>query len=150
MKCSNCNNNVRKEWNYCPNCGARLGVFNVVNSILKKFVKGSKSNINIKVVKKPVKKKRKSKKRFLTKVGEGLEIVEPEVEVEEAGQGYKKVIMELPGVNNPEQINIRRADESLEVNALTNNKRYFKILNFKGVKVLKKRLKEEELTLLVK
>ncbi len=56
---------------------------------------------------------------------------EPETKIDKAGN--KQVInIKLPGVKNPEDIEIRRLEQSLEIKAFAGDKAYFKLIPIKS------------------
>jgi hypothetical protein len=138
VKCGNCRYEIRKDWNYCPKCGNRLGVIGRLNNFIKRVVQahpGAKVKVRMVRRKKPGKR---------IKYDPSLKVVEPRIK-----KLRNKIVVELPGVKKAEQVHLRRAGNSIELNALTKKKRYFKILNLQGSKIIDKMFADGKLILVL-
>ncbi|VVB74856.1 Uncharacterised protein [Candidatus Tiddalikarchaeum anstoanum] len=153
MNCKRCNEELRDDWNYCPKCGERTRPMNPMPMPLMANVtpfRGGAIKINI---------VRNSSPNFQNqgvanqRIEEApmktySEVIEPESELVQDKEGVK-VQIKLPGVKKIDDIILKKVGESLEVNAYTGDKRYFKIVNLEKLNILKKEFTSEVLTLLL-
>jgi uncharacterized Zn finger protein (UPF0148 family) len=124
MNCPKCRRPIQKAWNFCPNCGYKFRLMAQVNNLVNKIrEKNPNAKIKLKVVKKPNSK---------------LRVVEPDMK-----KTQDKIFVKLPGVLNPQNIRLRVSKQSIELNAYTKDKRYFRIINLEGKRVIKKQFKNE-------
>lgn len=144
MNCRRCNEKLMRGWNYCPKCGERVVIGIGINSLLQKFMgmrPGAK--MKVKVVRRPIRKKGITMQKL---VNPNVKVIEPESEIFQEDSGVKLKI-KLPGVKTAKDIHLKRMGDSLELNAFTKTKRYFKILNLEKLKIIKKIFSKEILTL---
>lgn len=73
-----------------------------------------------------------------------LEVTEPKV-----NKLKNKIVIELPGIKNMKQVFLRKAGRTVELNAQTSNKRYFKILNVDCARIVDKMFADEKLILVI-
>ncbi|MBN1923503.1 MAG: hypothetical protein JW791_01950 [Nanoarchaeota archaeon] len=129
MNCPRCSDPVKEEWNYCPKCGARIKPV-LLNKVLP--------NIRVRVIKTP------GMNTLMRTPSSSLEVIEPVTRKEKG-----VLIIEFPGVKTAQSISLRKVKDSLEVNAYTQDKRYFKIINLEGKSVKNHSFKDEELRLVI-
>lgn len=134
MNCNRCNTRVEKEWNYCPKCGLKLRGIRF-QRVIKRVVK-KPPRIKIKVNRNP------ETRRMI--IDPSLEVIEPETKKEK-----NRLIIEMPGVKSLKEVFFRRAGNTIELNAQTKNKRYFKILNLEGRKIKDKMFADGKLIFII-
>ncbi|MCD6398786.1 MAG: zinc ribbon domain-containing protein [Candidatus Aenigmarchaeota archaeon] len=164
--CPACGKKIKKEWNYCPECGFRLSK-GAVSKLpehlpIHALPPGKKSNIisiNIssglggmpkisvygpeKLKKSPMVSKppKKSPKYFK----KPKKVEEPKIE--EKNLGNKKIIeIKLPNVKSGD-IEINELEESIEIRAFAGDKLYFKVIPTSPNYSLNKKFEKETLKL---
>lgn len=141
MNCRRCGEALADNWNYCPKCGERIKP--ITTFVSGKTVPFQSGAIRINIVQSKPQIQQKSDEE---PVRLSAEVLEPESELVQEDDGVK-VKIRMPGVKTPETISLKRVGESLEINAYTGNKRYFKIINLEKLNVLKKEFINEMLVL---
>ncbi|MBU5688011.1 MAG: hypothetical protein KQA41_00935 [Candidatus Aenigmarchaeota archaeon] len=162
MKCEFCDTKLQKRWNYCPNCGAMIGNYDMMeflNRQIKNLAKKLEENIdfendfelpkNITITITPVPIKTQPKKQIINsdpiKLPEN--VIEPETKVRRL---HNEIIflIKLPGVKRKEDIDLQMFSNSVEIRALADDKGYFKIINIPSTySLVDKKFENEELIL---
>ena len=133
MECGKCRYEIQKGWNFCPNCGNRQGIMLQLNNFIKRVAQAHPgAKVKVRLVKRPKP----------IQINPKLEVVEPKTK-----KLKNKIIIDLPGVESINQIHLRRAGQSLELNAQTQNKRYFKIINLENSRISNQMFAHEKLIL---
>ncbi|MBU5689625.1 MAG: zinc ribbon domain-containing protein [Candidatus Aenigmatarchaeota archaeon] len=161
MNCENCNEKLKENWNFCPNCGLMIGSYDMVEFLNRQIRELTKrieedvdmediifpKNITITISQRPNENFRhKQPKQKTIKLPEN--VIEPQTETANVNEKYI-VIVKLPGVKSKDDVSVNAYSKSVEVRAIAGDKGYFKLipipsnLNFSG-----KRFENEELKLL--
>ncbi len=161
MICKNCGYGLREEWKYCPRCGNRIlrirGIFDEFFKMLripssfggiKKSGKGRRIKVKI-TSRSPGRKKRMKEKEKKIVTQKNLKVVEPATSVTK-DDSYTKIEINMPGVENLEDIDFLRREDSVEIDAYTKDIRYFKIISLENKDLIDKDFKDEKLILRLK
>lgn len=137
MLCDNCESELRKNWKFCPVCGAEIiqediliSLGNILRSITRKmeFFEERPSGYKVDVMDKRIdntETETHSGKRTAHKNGSKLTI-EPKTLIKNFGNRIVFAI-KLPSVD-PDDLKLTELDESFEVKAWSKDKAYFKII----------------------
>ncbi|MBI4167732.1 MAG: hypothetical protein HY515_02130 [Candidatus Aenigmarchaeota archaeon] len=131
MLCDNCESGLRKNWKFCPTCGAEIvhedifiSLGNVLKSITKEIESFEEPN-NYSALEEPLE-TNIHEKRSRAPRKNNANIKEPKVGIKNLGN---RIIFELklPGAD-PDEVQLTELDESFEIKAHANNASYFKII----------------------
>lgn len=141
MLCDNCESELRKNWKFCPACGAEIiheDIFISLGNILKSITREMESDF-LAEKKTPGYRVDTAESGFGGDVEEGhagkrsrtmqksrAKAIEPKTHVKNLGN---RIVFEikLPGVN-PDDAHLTELDESFEVKAYSKDAYYFKII----------------------
>ncbi len=134
MLCDNCESELRKNWKFCPTCGAEIiheDIFISLGNVLKSITKEiesfeePKKPFNYSVLEEPLETGIREKRSHAPRKN-NVNIKEPKVGIKNLGN---RIIFELklPGAD-PEEVQLTELDESFEVKAHANDTSYFKII----------------------
>ena len=176
MRCNKCKREVKKEWNYCPYCGAKLGfrlpiIFSKkskdehrqssfereVEKMLQAF--GFPNvRINFRTYNAPMQRQQRRviqrgvRKNFVEdeSVNRNVEhIEEPEVAIRRKANEIQ-VIVSLPSVLSIKDIFIRRLSQSIELRADAGKKMYFKLIPInENSKIIKRNFSGKKLEIIL-
>jgi hypothetical protein len=161
MRCEFCNQRLQKKWNYCPNCGAMIGNYDMLeflNRQIKSLARRLEESIEIEDIELPKNVtitissfpiKNQPKKQIINpkplKLPENIS--EPETNVKR--MNHEMIFtLKLPGVKRKEDIDLQIFPNSVEIRALAKDKGYFKIINVPPhYSLVDKKFENEELVL---
>jgi|Deesub1362A_J573_1020465.scaffolds.fasta_scaffold22452_2 HSP20 family molecular chaperone IbpA len=170
MKCKGCGAELEDDWAFCPYCGSKnapsrlrqlddaLNVFeqsikNIFSDVANfPFGKGfiveisqekGEPKVSIKDFD-DISEVFKDKRRITPR---DPEVVEPEVSVERNGRLIK---VSLPGVENSDDIIVKKLENSIEVRAKAGDKRYFAVIPVKYKKIADKMFSQNVLEIKLK
>jgi HSP20 family molecular chaperone IbpA len=160
MYCEFCGQKLQKKWNYCPNCGAMIGSYDIAE-LLNKQIKnlarkleevGMESaelpNIMITISSLPSKPSQ-SRNQIINPQPMKLpeNVLDPETTMKRNDREII-VTLKLPGVKRKEDIDLHIFSNSVEIRALAGDKGYFKIISIPPhYSLVDKRFENEELVL---
>jgi len=143
MKCEFCDTKLQKKWNYCPNCGAMIGSYDMMEFLNRQIRNLAKKleetmdfeddfelpkNITITISPFPAKGNEKKHQIINPKPMKlPQNVVEPETHVRRLANEII-FLLKLPGVKKKEDINLQVFSNSVEVRAAAEEKGYFKII----------------------
>lgn len=170
MRCSYCNQDIQKKWNYCPKCGARIlekiTFSDLVNRQLDHLrrvfrLDEYKSNVqpprngimisithgfrepHISIIPHEIK-RQPYETRQVVKRKLPEDIIEPEMEIKRLSDAII-VKVELPGVKSENDIDLNTFSNSVELRAFAGDKGYFKILKIpRKYRLLDKKLEKNQ------
>ncbi len=133
MLCDNCESELRKNWKFCPACGAEIiheDIFISLGNILKSITKEMepfepKKPFNYSVLEEPLE-TNLNEKRSRAPRKSNANAKEPKTEIKNLGNRIVFGI-KLPGAD-PDEVQLTELDESFEVKAWSKDKAYFKII----------------------
>ena len=137
MLCDNCESELRKNWKFCPVCGAEIiheDIFVSLGNILRSITKEMESDFFVER-KKPsshglTESDEESEHKDAGKRGQTFQRIkhamEPKTSIKNLGN---RMIFEikLPGID-PDDIHLTELDESYEIKAYSKDMSYFKII----------------------
>ncbi len=135
--CPNCGLRVARSWNFCPRCGFNLknqqpnkAFIEVdINKVMKEIIPNLTSVLGSMLQQAPLRNQPSEDQSGLLKRWEERteEVVEP-VDVVTENNGITVHTIYMPGVENRSDVLVQKFENSIEIRAIGNDKRYLKII----------------------